>query len=107
MSRELALALISGLVVASSAEARTWHVFEDGSGDAPTIHAAIDSSTSGDVVLVSPGTYFEHIEFSGKDIRLVSATGPESTIIDGSHAPSPFHSAPQLPHYSPRELEWL
>jgi hypothetical protein len=70
-----------------SAWARTWHVFEDGSGDAPTIQAAIDSSQSGDVVLVSPGTYFEHIDFSGKDIHLVSSTGPESTIIDGSQGP--------------------
>jgi hypothetical protein len=75
------------LLLPSIASARTWHVFEDGSGDAPTIQAAIDSSTSGDVVLVSPGTYYEHINFNGKDIHLLSSTGAASTIIDGNQEP--------------------
>jgi hypothetical protein len=37
--------------------ARTWHVHADGSGDAPTIRAAMDSAVSGDDVLLAPGTY--------------------------------------------------
>lgn len=51
--------------------------------DHPTIQAAIDASANGDAVLVSPGTYFERIDFKGKAVLLSSAQGPEVTIIDG------------------------
>ncbi len=48
-----------------------------------TIQAAIDASSSGDVVQVSPGTYSELIRFYGKAIT-VRATGDASdTVIDG------------------------
>ena len=67
--------------------ARTWRVEVDGSGDAPTIQAAIDSSASGDLVLVGPGRYFEHLNFNGKNIWLKSFAGPEVTILDGNNAP--------------------
>ena len=42
---------------ASSALARTWYVVPNGTGDAPTIPAALDSAAAGDDVLVGPGTY--------------------------------------------------
>ena len=64
--------------------ARTWHVLVDGSGDAPTIQAGIDSSAVGDTVLVAPGTYHEAIDFLGKDIVVKSSSGAAATIIDGS-----------------------
>src|SRR6202020_982243 len=41
---------------------------------------------TGDTVLVSPGTYFENINFNGKAIIVTSATGPAATIIDGQQA---------------------
>ena len=49
----------------------------------PTIQAAIDSAQDGDVIVVSPGTYFENIDFLGKAIQVKSQVGARATIIDG------------------------
>jgi hypothetical protein len=54
--------------------------------DAPTIQQGIDAAVNGDTVLVSPGTYYEQINFRGKAITVASEQGPDVTIIDGSHA---------------------
>jgi hypothetical protein len=51
--------------------------------DARTIQQAIDVAAPGDIVLVSPGTYFERINFRGKSITVSSEQGPDVTIIDG------------------------
>ncbi|MCD6386466.1 hypothetical protein J7M23_11915, partial [Candidatus Sumerlaeota bacterium] len=61
--------------------------------DYPTIQSAIDASTEGDEIIVSPGRYYEHINFNGKNIILRSTdpTSPTivaSTIIDGTHISS-------------------
>ncbi len=50
--------------------------------DQPTIQAAIVAAGTGDVVLVSPGTYAEEINFLGKAITVRSAAGAASTIIN-------------------------
>jgi predicted outer membrane repeat protein len=63
---------------------RTWEVNVAGTGDAPTVQAAIDSAVTGDIVAVGPGRYYENIDFLGKDITVRSAEGPETTILDGS-----------------------
>ncbi len=67
---------------------RTWRVRPDGSGDAPTVQAGIDSSEDGDVVLVGPGTYYENINLRGKAIHLLGEKGPEVTVLDGSREDS-------------------
>lgn len=48
-----------------------------------TIQDAIDTAANGDTVIVAAGTYYESIDFKGKNIALRSQNGPETTIIDG------------------------
>ncbi len=48
-----------------------------------TIQQRLDIAAAGDTILVSPGTYFEHINFNGKAVCLKSKNGPEVTVIDG------------------------
>ncbi len=62
----------------------------------PTVQEAIDSSGSGDTVLVSPGRYQENIRFDGKGILVASefllTRDPAvigRTILDGSHPRHP------------------
>ena len=51
--------------------------------DYPTIQAGINAASTGDTVLVAPGTYFENIDFKGKAITVTSSAGAAQTIIDG------------------------
>src|SRR5262245_61583098 len=82
-----AAAVFSFLLIAfffEPAPVRTWNVFVDGSGDAPTVQAGIDSAASSDTVLVHPGTYFEWITFRNKNVVVKSSAGPGQTVIDGT-----------------------
>lgn len=66
----------------------TWIVKSDGSGDAPTIQAAIDSAFAGDTILVFAGLYVENSIFINKDqLTLISKEGPENTILEDSDPP--------------------
>jgi len=81
--------LITSLVALSAtvAGAETYLVNPDGTGDFPTIQAAIDAASPGDIIELTDGTFTgddnRDIDFLGKAICVRSASGdPGSCIID-------------------------
>jgi parallel beta-helix repeat protein len=66
------------------ASANTWTVDLDGTGDFTSVQAAIVAAAESDEIVVHDGTYFENIDFLGKNIFLHSDHGPAVTILDGS-----------------------
>ncbi len=75
------------LFLSSAASAATWVVHADGSGDVPTIQAAIDALEWYDVIELSDGVYtgygFRDLTNYGKAFAIVSQSGdPTSCIID-------------------------
>lgn len=67
-------------------------VSHDGSAQFTDIQLAIFSSSSGDTILVNPGIYYENIDYSGRNLNIVSMefttgnpTYRDSTIIDGNN----------------------
>ena len=81
--RALGVGLCWTLLASAPVAARTWHVAPDGSGDVPTIRAALDSSVAGDDVLLACGTYEE------SDLHLVSGvllhgSSTDCTLLRGA-----------------------
>lgn len=53
-----------------------------------SIGAAVADSFHGDEITVGDGTYFENIDYGGREITIRSLNGPAKTIINGSAAGS-------------------
>ena len=64
------LLLLHSLVIAT-----TYTISLDGTGDFTEIQDGINASIDGDTVLVYPGTYYENINYNGKNIGNVSKVG--------------------------------
>jgi hypothetical protein len=96
----IALPLCVVLQGASSALAVVWNVNPAGTGDAPTIQAAFDLASPGDVILLAPGSYtadntrsilaYGWLTYStsavahmSPDVDITSSGGAEVTFIDG------------------------
>ena len=79
-----------------SASGRTWYITPDGTGDAPTIQAGIDSASIGDDISLADGVYRgegnRDIVCHGKAVTVRSGSGsPEACIIDCQGSESDPH----------------
>lgn len=81
----ISVLLLLGILMLSSADASAGIVIHV-PGDHPTIQAGIDAAANGDMVRVASGTYAgpgnRDLDFSGKNIVLVSEAGASMTTID-------------------------
>ena len=84
MIKRISFSILTLIIMTAGLFAVTYYV----PGDFNTIQDAIDASVNGDEVMVGPGTYFEPINYLGKDISIASTDGPESTIINGQYSGS-------------------
>lgn len=82
------LFLVSGILcISSTSLAKTWYVNAFGTGDAPTLNAAVDSAAAGDSVVVAPGAYAVHLMVLKPGMVVVSEAGPLATILESDGTP--------------------
>jgi len=86
----ITFALLLIVVSANGADARTWHVRKDGTGDYTVIQDAVDRAAAGDTVRIGPGRFEEKKPFSSFPVGsaekwtfdvFVAVTVDELTII--------------------------
>ncbi len=87
MKRLMLVVVVAVIAFSVPASARVWQISPDGTGDAPTIKAGIDSAANGDILLLADGVFTGsgnvNISFNGKAIVISSASGnPFDCTID-------------------------
>ncbi|MBD3336096.1 MAG: hypothetical protein GF355_11335 [Candidatus Eisenbacteria bacterium] len=83
MFRTCLVAAFVLLLIPELAGARTWEVYPDGSGDVPTIQAAIDASAPDDSIAAHAGTYYESISIVQKNgIHLMCPESIAQAVLD-------------------------
>ncbi|MCA9758567.1 MAG: T9SS type A sorting domain-containing protein [Candidatus Eisenbacteria bacterium] len=90
--------IVLALAVAGSAMAASYVVEPDGSGDFPTIQAALDAAVNGDVVLLGDGVFTgdgnRDLSYGGKEIAVISVSGdPALCTIDCQGSSAEPHRA--------------
>ena len=80
---------IGSAIVPPGADGRTWRVNAAGTGDAPSIAAALDSCAAGDSVLVAAGNYqiSSHLFIREERVTLVSEAGAKATVLEPAATP--------------------
>jgi PGF-pre-PGF domain-containing protein len=72
-------------LMVGSAAAATIYVDDDGTGNYTTIQAAVNNASSGDQIIVKPGTYNEYIEVDMSELTIISESGnPDDTIVQAT-----------------------
>jgi hypothetical protein len=72
------------LLISQVAQSRTWRVNTAGTGDAPTLHAAMDSAVAYDVVIAEAGEYnLGNTLFIPQRVELIGEAGPAETLLYG------------------------
>ncbi|MGH8597688.1 MAG: hypothetical protein ACREXT_13615, partial [Gammaproteobacteria bacterium] len=73
--------LTAFFLIPAAVDARTWRVTVDGTGDAPSIEAAMDSAAAFDTVLVAPGEHVIERVFVTNGVFLIGEDGPRQTRL--------------------------
>ncbi|HLP83326.1 MAG TPA: hypothetical protein VK157_03165, partial [Phycisphaerales bacterium] len=83
MCCRVSFAALLGLLATHAATAATLFV----PTNFPTIQDAVAAASSGDTIVVAPGTYTEQIDLLGKSLVLQASGDANNTIISGFAAP--------------------
>jgi len=78
------IVLLAFLLVAIPCKAETFIVDPNGSADFNNIQDAINYSWDGDIIVVRLGTYYENINFYGKEIIVTSTDPNNSDVVSGT-----------------------
>lgn len=68
----------------TTARAATWLAEHDPEIPQDQIGSVVQQASSGDTILVGPGTYYEHIDLGTKSLVIVGLEGASRTVLDGS-----------------------
>ncbi|MFH1278493.1 MAG: right-handed parallel beta-helix repeat-containing protein [Candidatus Eisenbacteria bacterium] len=85
-------------LIFTTATARTWYINPDGTGDAPTIQAGIDSAVAGDIIELADGTFRgdgnRDLDYGGRSVTVRSQSGTaEMCVIDPEGTDTQPHRA--------------
>ena len=89
------------ILFSRSTYSRNWIVYPDGTGDAPTIQAAIHSAGAGDTISVMPGVYEQPTIYCRKDsLTIIGVEGAAHTILQNSTFPPGILEIGQYYHFN-------